>query len=116
MVFIRVIIYRDILKDYEDADTISIDTLALEQMVLQERANEIKALNDLSKKVRFLHTDLVYYRHPKSEMGAACYLLWKNLIKKVGGTPNGWRDLGSSLGITQDDLDVSHFMIVYSFT
>ncbi|CAD0201448.1 unnamed protein product [Chrysodeixis includens] len=95
----------EFLKDYEDADTISVDTLALEQMVLQERAQEITELNNLSKKVRFLHTDLVYYRHPKSEMGAACYLLWKNLIKKVGGTPNGWRDLGSSLGVTQDDLD-----------
>lgn len=76
-------------------------------MVLQDRAKEITQLHSLSKKVSFLHTDLLYYRHPKSAMGTACYNAWKILVKKVGGTPNGWRELGYSLGIEQEDLDVS---------
>ncbi|XP_075978030.1 uncharacterized protein LOC142977821 [Anticarsia gemmatalis] len=95
----------EVLDDYENADTISVDTLALEQMVLQERSREITQLHTLCKKVSFLHTDLLYYRNAKSAMGSACYNAWKVLVKKVGGTPNGWRDLGYSLGISQDDLD-----------
>lgn len=94
----------DILKDYENADTITVDTLALEQMVLQERATEISQLHSLSNKVSFLHADLLYYRNAKTPMGKACYNAWKILVKKVGGTPDGWWDLGYSLGISQEDL------------
>lgn len=100
-------IYREIMKDYENADTISVDTLALEQMVIQERSNEITQLHALSKKARFLHSDLIYYRNAKTATGKACYNVWKILIKRVGGTPNGWLDLGYTLGISQDDLNVS---------
>lgn len=39
-------------------------------------------------------------------MGATCYEAWKTLVKKVGGSPNTWKDLGYTLGIKQEDLDV----------
>ncbi|KAG6440650.1 hypothetical protein O3G_MSEX001402 [Manduca sexta] len=92
----------EVLNEY---DTISVDTLALEEILREERAAEISKLNTLSKKVCYLHTELLYYRHAKSKIGAACYEAWKTLVKKVGGTPNCWRDLGRLLGVTQDDLD-----------
>ncbi|CAB3236741.1 unnamed protein product [Arctia plantaginis] len=95
----------EVMKDYENADTISVDTLALEQMVIQERSTEITQLQALSKKARFLHSDLLYYRNAKTATGKACYNVWKVLIKRVGGTPNGWLDLGYTLGISQDDLN-----------
>lgn len=76
-------------------------------MVQTERAKEITELQALSKKVCFLHANLLYYRHATSAMGSACYQLWVTLLKKVGGTRNGWRELGYSLGLSQDDLDVS---------
>ncbi|KAI8436632.1 hypothetical protein MSG28_010132 [Choristoneura fumiferana] len=95
----------EVLKDYDNADTISIDTLALEELLEDERAKEIAELNSLSKKVCHLHTSLLYYRNTKSRMGAACYETWRTLVKKVGGTPDGWRDLGYFLGIPQDDLN-----------
>lgn len=44
-------------------------------------------------------------------MGAACYETWRTLVKKVGGTPDGWRDLGYFLGIPQDDLNVSRIFL-----
>uniref|UniRef100_A0A2A4IV09 Death domain-containing protein n=1 Tax=Heliothis virescens TaxID=7102 RepID=A0A2A4IV09_HELVI len=74
-------------------------------MVKQERAKEIKELHSLSEKAQFLHSNLLYYRNPKTKVGAACYQLWKTLIKKVGGTPHGWRDLGHCLNISVDDLN-----------
>lgn len=95
----------EVQSEYGDADTISIDTLVLEQMVQKERSKEITELQSLSKKVCFLHTNLLYYRHATSAMGSACYQLWVTLLKKVGGTRNGWRELGYSLGLSQDDLD-----------
>ncbi|XP_063536149.1 uncharacterized protein LOC134745939 [Cydia strobilella] len=95
----------EVLKDYDNADTISIDTLALEELLEEERARELADLNSLSKKVCHLHTSLLYYRNSKSKMGAASYETWRTLVKKVGGTPDGWRDLGYILGIPQDDLD-----------
>lgn len=48
----------------------------------------------------------MYYRNIKSKMGAACYEVWKTIVKKVGGSPNCWRDVGHLLGVTQDDLNV----------
>ncbi|XP_014357593.2 uncharacterized protein LOC106710120 [Papilio machaon] len=93
------------LKDYDNADTISIDTLALEEAVQNEREREILELSSLSKKVCFLHTSILYYRNAKSKLGATCHEAWRTLIKKIGGTPNTWRELGYSLGISQDDLD-----------
>ncbi|XP_045498382.1 uncharacterized protein LOC123696319 [Colias croceus] len=95
----------DHIKDYENADTISIDTLALEEMVQEERAKEISELNSLHEKVCYLHTSLLYYRNAKSKMGMICYEAWKTMVKKIGGSPNTWRDLGYALGITQDDLN-----------
>lgn len=92
---------------YDNLETTSIDTLTLETFVLQTRAKEISQLDALSKKVYYLHTDLLYYRKTNSELGTSCYEAWKVLMKKVGGTPNGWRDLGYALGVSQDDLDVS---------
>ncbi|CAG4956319.1 unnamed protein product [Colias eurytheme] len=38
-------------------------------------------------------------------MGMICYEAWKTMVKKIGGSPNTWRDLGYALGITQDDLN-----------
>ncbi|XP_047030200.1 uncharacterized protein LOC124637634 [Helicoverpa zea] len=95
----------EIHTDYGDADTVSIDTLALEETVKRERDQELKELHSLSKKAQFLHTNLLYYRNPKTKVGSACYELWKTLLKKVGGTPNGWRDLGHCLNISADDLN-----------
>ncbi|XP_049873313.1 uncharacterized protein LOC126371909 [Pectinophora gossypiella] len=95
----------EVLKDFENADTISIDTLALEEMLQEERAKEISQLNLLSKKVCYLHTSLLYYRNPKSKMGSACYEAWRTLVKWAGGSPNTWKDLGYALGIVQADLD-----------
>ncbi|XP_068633208.1 uncharacterized protein [Battus philenor] len=95
----------DRLKDYENADTISIDTLALEEIVQEERAREISELSELSQKVCFLHTSILYYRNAKSNLGATCHEAWRTLIKKIGGTPNTWKELGYSLGVSQDDLD-----------
>ncbi|XP_045448114.1 uncharacterized protein LOC123656478 [Melitaea cinxia] len=95
----------DDLKNYENADTISIDTLALEEILQEEREKEISELKTLSKKVCFLHTSLLYYRNPKTKTGAICYEAWKTLIKKVGGSLNTWKDLGYALDISQDDLD-----------
>lgn len=86
-------------------ETLSIDTLSLEEVFRGERAAEITRLNSLSKKVCYLHTDLLYYRNAKSKIGASCYEVWKTLVKRVGGTSNCWRDLGHLLGVTQDDLD-----------
>ncbi|XP_060803152.1 uncharacterized protein LOC106129264 [Amyelois transitella] len=91
--------------NYENADTLSIDTLALEESLKEERNREITGLHSLSKKVSNLHTSVLYYRNPKTKTGSVCYEVWKTLVKKVGGTPNGWRDLGISLGIKQEDLD-----------
>lgn len=88
-------------------DTITVDTLSLQNFFHEERATEIARLNSLSKKVCFLHTDLLYYRNAKSKMGASCYEVWKTLVKRVGGTLNCWRDLGYLLGVNRDDLDVS---------
>lgn len=99
---------RDTTNDYTNAETVSLDTLTLEQIVHEEREKEISELHSLSKKVSFLHSDLLYYRNAKSKIGAACYESWKVMLKKVGGTPNGWRDLGYALGVNQDDLDVSN--------
>lgn len=104
------IIYRENVKSCDKADTISIDTLALEKSLQQTRAKEISQLEGLSKKVYYLHSDLLYYRKTNSELGTSCYEAWKVLMKKVGGTPNGWRDLGYALGISQDDLDVSTYL------
>ncbi|CAH2980964.1 unnamed protein product [Chilo suppressalis] len=95
----------DIINDLDNADTISIDTLALEKMVLEERAQELNELKSLSKKVCHLHTSLLYYRNPKSKMGTICYEAWKSLLKRIGGTHNGWRDLGQHLQIARSDLD-----------
>lgn len=95
------------LYDYEQEDTVSIDTLTLKETVQEERRKEISQLHLLSKKVCYLHTDLLYYRNPKTKIGSACYEAWRVMIKKIGGTPNGWRDLGYALGVSQDDLDVS---------
>lgn len=103
-------IFRDKANVYDNADTASIDTLTLETIVLQTRAKEISQLEALSKKVYYLHTDLLYYRKANSELGASCYEAWKVLMKKVGGTANGWRDLGYALGVSQDDLDVSIYL------
>lgn len=104
-------VYREVLNDYDNADTISIDTLALEEMILEERAKEISQLNNLSKKVCNLHTSLLYYRNTKSRRGAMCYEAWRMLIKKIGGSPNTWREVGYALGIDRDDLDVIYFHI-----
>ncbi|XP_047533065.1 uncharacterized protein LOC125068101 [Vanessa atalanta] len=95
----------DLLKDYENADTISIDTLALEEILQEEREREILELKTLSKKVCYLHTSLLYYRNVKTKTGTTCYEAWKTLVKKVGGSLNTWKDLGYALGISQDDLD-----------
>ncbi|GBP61326.1 hypothetical protein EVAR_53241_1 [Eumeta japonica] len=38
-------------------------------------------------------------------MGSLCYEAWKTLIKRVGGAPKTWRDLGHFLEISVDDLD-----------
>nr|XP_049694404.1 uncharacterized protein LOC126054145 isoform X1 [Helicoverpa armigera]XP_049694405.1 uncharacterized protein LOC126054145 isoform X2 [Helicoverpa armigera] len=95
----------EIHTDYGDADTVIIDTLALEETVKQERAKEIQELLSLGKKAQFFPISLLYYRNPNTKVGSACYALWKTLIKKVGGTPNGWRDLGQSLNISADDLN-----------
>ncbi|XP_037868324.1 uncharacterized protein LOC101741884 isoform X2 [Bombyx mori] len=86
-------------------ETASVDTLQLEEFLREQRAAEINRLNYLSKKVDYLHTDLLYYRNIKSKMGAACYEVWKTIVKKVGGSPNCWRDVGHLLGVTQDDLN-----------
>lgn len=98
---------REFLEDFENAETVSIDTLALENIVLEERSREIAELKSLSKKVCNLHTNLLYYRNAKSKMGDVCYEAWKTLIKKVGGSQNAWRDLGHCLQIAKSDLDVS---------
>lgn len=42
-------------------------------------------------------------------MGTVCYEAWKTLVKKVGGSQNGWLDLGHCLQIAKSDLDVSIF-------
>lgn len=76
-------------------------------MVHEERAREISELNRLSNKVCSLHTNLLYYRNPKSKLGSICYEAWKTLVNKVGGSPNTWKDLGHALGLKQADLDVS---------
>lgn len=78
-------------------------------MLLEERAREISELDTLSKKVCFLHTSLLYYRNPKTKMGAACYEAWKILVKRIGGTANTWRELGYILEIDKADLDVGFF-------
>lgn len=93
------------LKNYEDADTVSLDTLALEEILQEERNREISRLKSLSKKVYYLHTDILYYRNTESKMGAACYDAWRTLVKKVGGSPNCWRELGCILGVAHDDLN-----------
>lgn len=103
-------VFRDVINDHHDLgndETASIDTLTLEELIQDERKKEISQLHSLSKKVCYLHTDLLYYRNPKSKIGSACYEAWRVMIRKVGGTPNGWRDLGYALGVSQDDLDVS---------
>ncbi|XP_072949084.1 uncharacterized protein [Epargyreus clarus] len=93
------------LRDYENADTVSIDTLMLEEIIQGERTKELSELNTLCDKVSFLHSSLLYYRNAKSKMGAVCYDAWKTLVKKIGGSPNTWKDLGYLLGIAQDDLN-----------
>lgn len=111
-----IIIHREVLKDFDNADTISIDTLALEEMLLEEREKEMKNLHAINKKVCYLHTSLLYYRNPSSKKGAACYDAWRMLVKRVGGTPNTWRDLGCLLGLSPPDLDVSFFIPYYVLT
>lgn len=98
------------MGDFVNADNVSVDTLALEKIVLEERATEISELKSLSNKVCNLHTNLLYYRNTKSTMGAVCYEAWRILVKKVGGSHNGWRDLGHCLNIAKSDLDVSILM------
>ncbi|KAL0883308.1 hypothetical protein ABMA27_016719 [Loxostege sticticalis] len=95
----------DITADFDNADTVSVDTLALEKIVLEEREQEIQELKSLGKKVCHLHTSLLYYRNTKSKMGTVCYEAWKTLVKKVGGSQNGWLDLGHCLQIAKSDLD-----------
>ncbi|VVD04692.1 unnamed protein product [Leptidea sinapis] len=95
----------DLLRNYENADTISIDTLSLEELVQEERAKEILELNRLSEKVCYLHTSLVYYRNANSKMGQTCYQVWKTLLQRVGGSPNTWNILGHTLGISLVDLE-----------
>ncbi|XP_041978896.1 uncharacterized protein LOC121732932 [Aricia agestis] len=97
--------YNELEPDFYNSDTISISTLALEEDLKQERTQEISELVDLSKKVSFLHTSLLYYRNAKSNMGTICYDAWKMVVKKVGGAPNTWQDFGCYLGISQEDLD-----------
>lgn len=94
------------LQDFDNADTVSIDTLALEEALQEERAKEISALNTLSLKVTYLHTSLLYYRNAKTKTGAICYEAWKTLVKKVGGSPNTWKDFGYALELSHDDLNV----------
>ncbi|KAI5644230.1 death domain-containing protein [Phthorimaea operculella] len=93
------------LKDFENADTISIDTLALEETLQEERAKEIAELKMLGKKVWYLHTSLLYYRNPATKTGKVCFQVWQTLVKKVGGSPNTWKELGHALGIAKTDLD-----------
>lgn len=100
------VIHREVLKDFDNADTISINTLAMEEMLLEEREQEMKGLHAINKKVSYLHTSLLYYRNPSSKKGAACYDAWRMLVNRVGGTPNTWRDLGCLLGLSPPDLDV----------
>ncbi|CAH0691741.1 unnamed protein product [Spodoptera exigua] len=88
-----------------DPDTITIDTLVLEEMVKQERTKEITELHSLSKKTCNLHADLLYYRHATSAMGSSCYELWKRILTQVGGSPNAWRELGLHLGIEPNKLN-----------
>ncbi|KOB69022.1 MyD88, partial [Operophtera brumata] len=70
------------VKAYDKADTVSLDTLSLEQIVQETRAKDISQLESLSKKVYYLHTDLLYYRKEGSKLGTYCYESWKVLIKK----------------------------------
>lgn len=98
---------------YPDPDTITIDTLVLEDMVKQEWTKEITELNSLSKKSCNLHADLLYYRHATSAMGSSCYELWKRILTQVGGSPNTWRELGLLLGIDSNKLNVSINLIRY---
>ncbi|XP_050350998.1 uncharacterized protein LOC126773836 [Nymphalis io] len=95
----------DSLKEYENADTISLDTLALEEILHEEREREILELKTLSKKVCYLHTSLLYYRNVNTKTGTICYEAWQTLVKKVGGSLDTWKELGCALGISQDDLD-----------
>ncbi|KAL4707806.1 hypothetical protein ACJJTC_001752 [Scirpophaga incertulas] len=97
----------DIQDDFDSADNISVDTLALEKFVIEEREKEIAELKLLGKKVCFLHTSLLFYRNAKSKMGSVCYEAWKVLVKKVGGTSNGWQEFGGQLLIPKADLDVN---------
>lgn len=96
------------MGEMDYADTISIDTLSLEEMVFEERIREIDELHKLSKKVCCLHTNMLYYRQLKTKVGVTCFDIWKTIIKRVGGAPKTWRELGVYLGIPHDDLDVSY--------
>nr|XP_021188269.2 uncharacterized protein LOC110374743 [Helicoverpa armigera] len=96
----------EIPNDYEDVDTVSIDdTLALEEMAKQERAKEMEELHSLCEKAQSLSADVLYCRCSRIRFGVACYDLWKTLTQEVGGTPNGWRDLGHCLNIPEDKLN-----------
>ncbi|KAG7308772.1 hypothetical protein JYU34_006005 [Plutella xylostella] len=95
----------EVIHDYDNADTISIDTLALYEDIEEERNKEISELTRLSKKTCFLHTKLLYYRNAESELGAACHNAWRTIVKSVQGSQDCWRELGHYLGISQDDLN-----------
>lgn len=95
----------ELMRDFDNADTISIDTLALEEIIQDERAREIEELSRLSKKVCCLHTSMLYYRQMKTNVGTICFDVWKTIIKRVGGASKSWRELGVHLGIPHDDLD-----------
>ncbi|XP_023934777.2 uncharacterized protein LOC112043540 [Bicyclus anynana] len=92
-------------KDYNDVDTISINTLYLETKLKEDRLKEMTKLKTLSKTVCNLHTNILYYRNASTKRGAVCYESWKCLIKSIGGSPNTWRELGCSLGVAQEDLN-----------
>ncbi|XP_045772527.1 uncharacterized protein LOC123872349 [Maniola jurtina] len=91
--------------DYHNADTISVDTLYLEEKLREDRLKEMTKLKTLGKTVCNLHTNILYYRNTSTKRGAVCYEAWKSLVKKIGGSPNTWRELGNALGVAQDDLN-----------
>ncbi|XP_039753150.1 uncharacterized protein LOC120628665 [Pararge aegeria] len=91
--------------DYNDADTISINTLMLENMLRDDRIKEMTKLKTLAKTVCNLHTNILYYRNASTKRGAVCYEAWKSLIKTIGGSPNTWRELGYALGVSPSDLN-----------
>lgn len=92
---------------YNNADTISMDTLYLEEKLKEDRSKEITKLKTLGKTVSNLHTDILYYRNASTQRGAMCNEARQSLVKYIGGSPNTWRELGYALGVAQEDLSVS---------